>query len=89
MNILFANIRSSSTLCILFAAYAGHLGTDNKKVEQQQSIDDLPLFEGQIPVKEVQEETSPNQNEDDNLTELPLRSPSKVLIGATGHFAGV
>jgi hypothetical protein len=78
-------IFSASTF--LFSAYAGHLGTDNKKVEQQPSIDDLPLFEGQIPATQ-QEETSSNQNEDDSLTELPLRSPSKVLIIGSQHSGG-
>jgi hypothetical protein len=66
------------------SAYAGHLSVDDKKIEPQQSVDDLPMFEGQIPGKETNEKSEQPENhevqeEDDNLTELPLRSPSKVL----------
>jgi len=67
---------------INFVAYAGHLSVDDKKIEPQKSVDDLPMFEGQIPAKGANNEPAENNakfhEEDDNLTELSLRSPSKV-----------
>ncbi|XP_065352400.1 hormone-sensitive lipase [Cloeon dipterum] len=61
-------------------AYAGHLSIDTKKDEQksEENIDDLPYFEGEIPAKNSKaDEEMKGQLEDESLTELPLRSPSK------------